>query len=159
MQRSNPLTLVATFMLGVVATFGFEWIQVSNGRPILPPSASMGIVLAALGILILYMAWPIKRATSGKPGAKRVNPFVAVRVAFAARAGAITAALFGGLGIGLLVYAFTVPVFPSSILPGVISTVSGAIILLVASLIAEWFCVIPPDDLDPESAIEGKEVN
>lgn len=150
MQRSNSLTLFATFMLGVVATIGFEWLQVSNGRPILPPSTSMGIVLGALGLLILYMAWPIKRATSGKPGAKKVNPFVAVRVAFAARAGAITGALFAGLGVGLLIFGFTLPIFPMIILWGVISTVIGSALLLVCSLIAEWFCVVPPKDFDSD---------
>ncbi|MBX3311861.1 MAG: DUF3180 domain-containing protein [Microbacteriaceae bacterium] len=155
MQRSNPLTLFATFMLGVVATIGFEWLQVSNGRAILPPSASMGIVLGALGILILYMAWPIKRATSGKPGAKKVNPFVAVRIAFAARAGAITGALFAGLGVGLLIFGFTLPVFPTVILWGSISTIIGSALLTACSLIAEWFCVVPPDDFDPDQETDS----
>ncbi|NYO41605.1 DUF3180 family protein, partial [Escherichia coli] len=59
-----------------------------------------------------------------------------------------------GAGIGILTYLLTRDVLPTSnaVLLTALGT-AGAIILLIAGLLAELFCTLPPDsDDDPETA-------
>jgi NO-binding membrane sensor protein with MHYT domain len=66
-----------------------------------------------------------------------------------AKASSFAGALLLGLGAGVLVYLFGRPIAPSgSILWNVIAQLISAALLIAAGLIAEWLCVLPPEDMD-----------
>jgi len=72
-----------------------------------------------------------------------------------AKACGLSGALLTGAGIGILLFIFTRDVLPASnaVLLTALGT-AGAVVLLVAGLVAEYFCTLPPDDKDddPEAA-------
>ena len=92
------------------------------------------------------MALPVRRVSRGVPDA-RIDPFYATRVVMLAKASSLGGALLTGAGIAVAAYLLS-----RSVLPGVGSVVlafasaAGAAILLVAGLVAEHMCTIPPDD-------------
>ena len=64
-----------------------------------------------------------------------------------AKASALTGAILLGAGLGILIILFGRPVLPdwSLLLPaGGLGVCS--LVLVVCGLIAEWMCVLPPDD-------------
>ena len=66
-----------------------------------------------------------------------------------AKASSYSGSLLLGLGAGVIVYLFGRPIAPSgAILTNVIAQLGAAALLIVAGLIAEWLCVLPPDDLE-----------
>ena len=136
MTRTKPLHLLMLAVFGGAALWFVEVALAASGRPVLIPP------------FIVAMAWPVRRVARGDRTA-RVDPFYAARVVLLAKASSLGGALLAGAGLGIAGYLLSRSVIPAvgSVTMG-IATAVGAIVLLVAGLIAEHWCTIPPDDED-----------
>ena len=146
MTRTKPLTLVLLAVLGATLLWFAQVALAAGGRPVLIPPFTLGIALVLIGVVIVVMAWPVWRVSRRVAGA-RVDPFYATRVVVLAKASSLSGALVAGGGLGIVGYLVTRSVLPpaGSIVTAV-ATAVGAILLLVAGLVAEHWCTIPPDD-------------
>lgn len=151
MKRTAPAALALLALGGGVVAFLAELAIAASGLPIIIPPISLGLTLIALGVGVVLLAWPVRRAVRSKVKV-HVDPFRALRVAVLAKASAFSGALFAGAGLGLLVYLLSRSVAPvTSSLWLAIAMAAGGLILMIAGLIAEHFCVLPPDDRDNEA--------
>lgn len=156
MTRTRPGVLLALGAIGIVGGFLTELILVSLGRPMLVPPVTLAVTLVAIAGIILGFAIPIRRAVSGD-SKRAVNPFQAFRVAVLAKSSGLCGALLTGATAGFLLFIVSRTVLPAvaSIWLAAVALV-GAVILLVAGLIAEWLCTIPPGE-EPDQPM-GKNV-
>ncbi|MBF4617455.1 DUF3180 domain-containing protein [Clavibacter sp. VKM Ac-2873] len=148
MTRTRSTTLIALLIAGAAVGWFAENALVMTGRALLIPPLTLGATLLIVGIVLLALARPIRRSTLGRtPG--RVDPFRATRVVLLAKASALAGALLTGITGGVLAFVLARPVLPgaSSVGLAVAGTV-GAVVLLVAGLVAEHWCTVPPDDGD-----------
>lgn len=148
MTRTSPLQLVLLAALGGGLAWFLEVALAASGNAILIPPFTIGFALAAIGVIIVVLALPVRRVSRGVPGAK-VDPFYATRVVTLAKAASLSGALLGGSGIAITFYLLS-----RSVLPGVgsvsmaLALAAGGIVLLVLGLVAEHMCTIPPEDDD-----------
>ena len=150
MKRTGAGVLIIAAVLGVAAGFLVDQLLTSAGNPTFTPAVTLPILLVLLGVVVIALAIPIRRATHGTSQAK-VDPFRAVRIAMLAKASSIVGAAIGGLGAGLWIFLATRPVTPSlgSLGTVIATTVSGAL-LVAAGLVAEHMCTIRKDDDDEQ---------
>lgn len=150
MKRTRSTPLLALSLFGLVLGFLIEITAAATGSPIVVPPVTLPITLVAVGAIVVVLAWPIRQATTGKVK-RRIDPFVAMRVAVLAKASSLTGALLLGAGLGLVLYIFTRSVVPAVASVWLaIGTALGAAILLAGGLVAEHFCTLPPDDDEGE---------
>jgi hypothetical protein len=151
MKRTRVSTLVLLVIIGGLMGGLVEVALAASGRAIIIPPLTLPIALAAIGVIIILLAIPIRRLTKGKTKAP-IDPYYALRVVMLAKACSISGSLVVGLSIGMIIYLLT-----RLALPGVgsiglaIASLVGAAILLAAGLIAEFMCTIPPSDPDDDS--------
>jgi len=150
MRRVSVPVLVALALGGASVGFLVEFMFAATGRRVIVPPWSLPVTLVVAGAVVLLLAWPIRRAVVAGT-LRRVNPFQATRVAAFAKACALCGALLSGVGGGITIYLLTRTVVGSfsSVVLAVATMVAGAV-LLVAGLIAEHFCMLPPDEPNPE---------
>lgn len=148
MTRTKPLHLLVLAVLGGAVMWFVETALAASGRPVLIPPFTLALALVLIGVIIVIMAWPVRRVARGDRS-RRVDPFYAARVVLLAKASSLGGALLAGGGIGIAGYLLSRSVLPAvgSVTMGV-ATAVGAILLLVAGLIAEYWCTIPPEDDD-----------
>lgn len=150
MKRTRLSTLLGLGLAGAVAGFLLDLGIASAGRPVLIPPLTVPLTLIVVAALVIGFAVPIHRATTGALK-RRIDPFRAMRVVVLAKASSHVGALLLGASGGILVYLLSRAVIPSlgSVWQDVAAIV-GSIVLLVAGLVAEHLCTIPPsDDDDP----------
>jgi len=160
--RTSPLALIVAAVLGGGAGFLVDHMLTMGGRATFTPAAGLPILLALLGALCIALAWPVRRSVR-RSDAPRVDPFRAVRIAMLAKAASLVGAAVGGVAAGLLLYVATRPVTPPlGSLATTIATIAAGVVLVVAALIAEQFCSLPPDagakdpdDREPDDAEPG----
>ena len=146
MTRTKPLTLALLAIFGGGAAWFLETALAATGNPVLIPPFTLGVALLLIGALIVAMALPVRRVARRVPGAS-VDPFYATRVVMLAKASALGGALLGGGGLGISLYLLSRSVLPAvGSVTMAFATALGALLLLVAGLIAEHMCSIPPDD-------------
>jgi lysylphosphatidylglycerol synthetase-like protein (DUF2156 family) len=149
--RTSPLQLLVLAAVGGAAGWLLEVLLTASGRPIVIPSLSLAVSLFLIAVVTLGLAVPIYRSSRGLRSA-RVNPFFALRVVVLAKASSLAGALLGGGALAIAIYLLSRTVSPGA---GSITSsfvVAGAAIgLLVAGLVAEHLCTIPPDDEDSSS--------
>ena len=153
MRRTRPTTLIGLGVLGVVVGFLVELGASGMGLAVFVPPLTLPITLVAVAIIIVAFAIPIRRAVRGR-SSRRIDPFQAMRIVVLAKACSLSGALLTGAGVGILLYLLTRDVLPASnaLLLTALGS-AGAIVLLIAGLVAEFFCTLPPDDdEDPETA-------
>ncbi|MDR7191237.1 putative membrane protein [Microbacterium sp. BE35] len=150
MKRTGAGVLIIAAVLGVAAGFLADQVLTSSGSPTFTPAVTLPILLVLLGVVVIALAIPIRRATHGT-ASRKVDPFRAVRIAMLAKASSIVGAAIGGLGAGLWIFLSTRPVTPSlgSLGTVIATTVCGAL-LVAAGLIAEHLCTIRKDDDDEQ---------
>ncbi len=149
MTRTRPLHLIVLAALGGTLAWFLETALTATGRPIVIPPVTLALALGLIGAIVIVMALPVRRVARRVEGA-RVDPFYATRVVMLAKASSLSGALLGGAGLGITAY-----LLGRSVIPGVgsvtlaLASTAGAVVLLVAGLVAEHMCTIPPDDDDP----------
>ncbi|KQQ25554.1 MULTISPECIES: DUF3180 domain-containing protein [unclassified Frondihabitans] len=150
MKRTSPSTVVAFLVVALAAGFVFNAVLASTQRPVAVPSITLGLVLLAIAAIVISLAVPVFRVARGRTK-ERIDAYYATRVVLIAKASSLSGALFGGFVGGMLIYMLTrgVSVPASSLVPTVIGVVGG-VVLLVAGLVAEHMCSIPPEDGDSD---------
>jgi protein-S-isoprenylcysteine O-methyltransferase Ste14 len=83
---------------------------------------------------------------------RRIDPIAAVTIVQLAKASAVAGTILFGATVGLLAFSTSRPVVVDSIIPSNIGGVIASLVLVVAALVAEWWCVLPPQDPDGEPA-------
>ena len=148
MTRTRPSMLLLLALLGGGAGWFLETVLVSAGSPAFIPPYTLAVVLAAIGVIVVFVARPVYRAVR-RTATTRVDPFYATRAVVLAKASSLTGALFGGVAAGVLVFLLTRSVVPAGgAVAMTIVTIAGSVILLAGGLIAEKMCTLPPDDDD-----------
>lgn len=150
MKHTRISTLFLLAALGGVSAALVETAMALGGRPIILPPITLPIALAAIGVIIVVLALPIRRMIKGTHPAP-VDPFYATRVLMLAKASSLSGSLLFGIGIGVAAYLLTRSIAPAVGSLGLaISTIVGAGVLLAAGLIAEHMCKIPPGGDDDD---------
>jgi hypothetical protein len=152
-RRTGAGILIVAAVLGAAAGFGLDSALTAGGRPTFTPAYSLPILLALLGLLVLALALPVRRAIrEGTP----INPFRAVRIAMLAKASSIVGAALGGVAVGLAVYLLTQQPEPSiGSLGAILATAACGAVLVAAALVAEHLCTIRKDDDDEQPGGTG----
>lgn len=149
--RTSPLQLLALAAAGAAAGWLIEVLLTASGRPIMTPSIPLAVSLVLIAVVVVVLAVPIYRSSRGLRR-ERVNPFFALRVVVLAKASSFAGALLGGAALAIAMYLLSRTVSPGS---GTVATSfvvsGGAVVLLIAGLVAEHLCTIPPDDDEPSS--------
>lgn len=149
MSRTRATTLVAIAVLGTVGAYLLQLGLAATGSAKFQPEFSLALSLLFIAAIVLTLAVPVRRATHGHPP-RRIDPFYATRVVLLAKASSLTGALLTGAGAG-----FAIELLARSGEPGTgallraLAVLGGAAALLVAGLVAEWFCTVPPADDEP----------
>ncbi len=133
-------------VVGVALGFLADVALAASGTRTFTPPASLTLGFIVIAALLFAFGWPIRQAQRGKR-ARPIDPFAAMRVVSLAKACAIVSALLGGAGLGLLGYVLTRSVLPQA--GGiwlVASAVGGTVLVLVAALLVESWCRLPPED-------------
>lgn len=146
MRRTAASPLLGLGLAGLVVAFLAELSAAAAGWAILVPPVTLPVALVLITGILLTLAWRIRQSTRGG-SARRVDPFIAMRVAVLAKASSLAGSLLLGLGVGIVVYILTRTVVPAvASLWLAIGMALGAAILLAGGLLAEHFCTIPPED-------------
>lgn len=151
MKRTGAGILLLAAVIGAGLGFLLDFALTTGGRATFTPTIMLPILLALLGLLVVALAIPIRRATHGTPPQPPVNPFRALRIAMLAKASSIVGAVVGGFAIGLALYLLTRPVTPSvGSMSAIVATAVCGAVLVAAGLIAEHLCTIRKDDDDEQ---------
>lgn len=174
MKRTRPGTIGLLALIGGLLAWMIDVGLQSAGRPILVPGLTLAPTLLVIAIVLLAVAWPIRRYTrwlraqeeargggeqapdaaqTGDPASdadrgsapKRPDPFVAMRVlALAKASSAAGAVLLGGC---LAILAFVASRSFVVVEQASLAGIgaAGAAILLAAGILAESWCALPPD--------------
>jgi len=147
-RHTRPGTLIGLAAVALAVGFVLDAALVASGSPAVVPPAALGLVLIALGAVIVTLALPVRRVAKGT-STERVDPYYATRVLLLAKASSLSGALFGGAAGGVLLFVLTrgVGLALGSVVPTVIAVVGG-LALLVAGIVAERMCTVPPGDDD-----------
>ena len=150
MKRTHASTLIAFALGGLVIGYLGDLAMVSAGAKAIVPPISLPITLVGVAIVVVALAWPIRRAVKGKV-AKPLDPFRAMRIAVLAKACSVSGALVFGFGLGITLFLLTRSVVPAAATVWLaLATAIGAALLLAGGLVAEHFCTLPPDDPEAE---------
>lgn len=150
MSRTRPLVVVLTWLAAAAAAFTADATLAGMGRPVLFVPATVGVVLAVMGAVLLAAAWPVRQAVRDRK--RRVGFRHATRVLGFAKASSVLAGLAGGWTTGVLLFLLSRPVISGTTLVMALVAIGGAVVLLIAALVAESWCMLPPDDEAPASA-------
>ena len=157
MTRTRFSTIALLALVGGAVGWVLEAGLVSMGRAIVIPGVELSIALALIAAIVVAMAVPVWRVVRGT-AKKRVDPFYATRVVVLAKASSLTGSLLAGAAVAVMVFVLTRSVLPA--LGSVRLTVAAsvcAVLLLVAGLIAEKMCTLPPQDDSSDSQRTPKE--
>ena len=143
LERTSPLAIVAAFTVSVAVGVFLQFWQASRGYSTLIPPVSLPVTLLLIGGVLLVLGVRLSRAIVKRPG--MVDPFHAVRLLAAARAGQFVGAMFGGLGAGLALALLerSVPA-PTSIWLPMVYVLGAGIVLVICAAVTETLCRVPP---------------
>jgi Protein of unknown function (DUF3180) len=148
-KRTSATALILTAVIAAALAWMVEAMLVMSGRPALVPTVTLGIALALLGGVLLLLAWPVRQATRGK---RRIDYRHATSVLGFAKANAVVGALLAGAALGALGFFSTRAVVAGDAVLALAVITGGAVIELAAGIVAEHWCVLPPDDEDDATA-------
>lgn len=151
MTRTKPTTLVLLGVIGAVGAMLAQIVLAGNSQPKLRPEFTLAATLLLIGIVVVVLALPVRRATRGSLTGP-IDPFYATRVLVLGKAASLGGAALTGVAAGLVLEVFTRSGSPTSdSYLRVIATLVGAIALLVGGLVAEHLCRVPPRDDDDDN--------
>jgi hypothetical protein len=150
MTRTKASTLVILATIAAGAGFLVQVALASGGLQRYRPEYALALSLIFLAGIVIALAVPIRRATRATVRT-RIDPFHATRVVLFAKASSIAGALLSGAAAGLLAEVLVRGggVNTDSLLR-TLAVLAGAVVLLVAGLVGEWLCTVPPSDDDGE---------
>lgn len=145
MTRTSATTLILTLVIAAAVAWMAEALLVMSGRAALVPTLTLGIALAVLGGVLLLLAWPVRQAARGK---RRIDYRHATSVLGFAKASSIVGALLTGAAVGALAFFATRSVVAGDAVLALAVIAGGAAIEMVSGVVAEHWCVLPPDEED-----------
>jgi len=148
MSRTRPTPLLLAALVGLLLAFALDSVLAMRGAAVLVPPVSLAVALVLIGVVVLALAWPVRRAAQG---ARRIDPFYATRVVVLAKASALAGALLAGAAAGILIYLLSRAVVPLGSTLAAGGTLIAAALLVVAALVAEHLCALPPDEPTEET--------
>lgn len=138
--------MLAFAVSGAVAGLLIQLIRSARGSAPFVPPISLALSLLVLAGVLLGLGIALRRAVTRRSG-RQVNPFAAVRLLAAARAGQLAGALLGGFGGGLALQLLTRSVMPSAqTWAPMLFAVFAGLLLVASGLITEALCRVPPRD-------------
>ncbi|SDH39232.1 DUF3180 family protein [Agrococcus jejuensis] len=143
MTRTSTTTLVVTWIVAAAAGFAVDAMLASAGRPILPLPPTIGVVMAGIAVVLVAFAWPVRQMVRG---GRKVGFRHATGVLAGAKASALVAGVLGGWASGALLFLLTRAAVSGDAVTMSLATMGGAVLLLVAALLAESWCMLPPDE-------------
>lgn len=154
MTRTPPLVLVVLGVLSAIVALLLQLALGALGLSKLVPQLTLSVTLVLIAVIVVVLALPVRRATrsartaegSRQPAKRRVDPFYATRVVLIAKASAVAGAILAGAGVGVLVELLTRPVSSGATIWGAVAMLVAAVLVLVAGLVAESWCTVPPED-------------
>lgn len=171
MSRTNPWLLVLLALAGGVVTWAFEVWLTATGSGSLVPSIAFAVTLAVMAVVVLAVAWPVRRYTAalrrldaasdaasrGRDAAGgdteaaarevarlRVDPFRATFAVALAKAVSLAGSVFLGGSAAVLLWLASRTVVGDGVAESVVALVAS-VLLVVAGLVAESWCSLPPD--------------
>jgi hypothetical protein len=152
MTRTKVSTVVALILVGAVAGFLVQISLAAASLPKFTPLYTLALSLVFIAGVVTVLALPIRRATTGAVRT-RIDPFHATRVVLLAKASSIAGGLLvgGAFGLVLELLVRSAGINGDSLLK-TLAALGGAVALLAAGLVGEFFCTAPPppDDPDPD---------
>ncbi len=160
MTRTRPGLLVLLALGAGVVTIALQLGLAAVGLSKIVPQVTLAVTLVLIAVVVVVLALPVRRAThvpperpgDATPRRPRVDPFYATRVVLIAKASAVAGALLGGVAVGLVAELLVRPVSAASSVWAGAAMLVGSVLLLVAGLLAESWCVLPPDDDEKPTA-------
>src|SRR6187431_3264144 len=113
MKRTRASTIIAFTLGGLVVGYLLDLAIVTAGSKALVPPISLAITLVGVAVIVVALAWPIRRAVKGK-ATKHLDPFRAMRIAVLAKACSLSGALVLGVGLGITLFLITRSVVPAA---------------------------------------------
>ncbi|MEO5534557.1 MAG: DUF3180 domain-containing protein [Pseudolysinimonas sp.] len=153
MTRTRPSTIIGLVLAGGIVAFLLQLGLAAASQPKFRPEYSIAVTLIAIAIVVIALSVPVRQATRAQATRGRVrariDPFHATRVVLITKASSIVGALFSGLAVGLLLELLTRSggVNGDNLLRA-LAVVGASIVLLIAGLLGEFFCTVPPSDDD-----------
>jgi hypothetical protein len=151
MKPTSLLGVLGAGVIGAIALWAIGRLVIASGQPAIVPPLTWSVALAVLGLVIVGLAWPIRRRLSSPSSQAPVDPFYATRVVLLAKSSALAGATFAGGAGGLLLVFLQRPVAAGIPLWLTVAAIAGAIVLTVGGVVAERWCTLPPDSPDDES--------
>ena len=144
---------LSSALVAAALTAGLGWLLLDlwsrQGGRTPPQSYAAAVAVLVVAAVVLVLGWEVRRSVRGER-TPPVNPLAAARVAVLAKAvvygGAVLAGWYAALGLAALDDAAGVR--RERLISAGISTAACAV-LVVAGLLAQRWCRLPPDD-DPE---------
>ncbi len=151
MTRTRVSTLVVLVAVGAAVGFLAQVALAAGSLPKYQPEFTLALSLLFIAGIAIALAVPIRRATRATVPT-RIDPFHATRVVLFAKASSIVGALLTGAAVGLLAELITRNggLNTDSLLRS-LAVLGGAIVVLVAGLVSEFLCTVPPDDDDRDA--------
>ncbi len=145
--RLGPLVLLAAVAFALT-TAVLQVSQAAGGATSSPPLVSV-VMIAGLAVAVLVVAWPVRRWNDGVRE-QPLNPLRAARTVALAKAAALAGAVLTGgwvgyVGVALPLVAVTTQPARTAASAAVVLASVG---LTAAGLVAERWCMIPPEDDD-----------
>lgn len=155
MTRTRGSLVVLLVVVGAVAGFLGQLGLGALGLSKLLPEITLAVTLVLIAVVVIALAVPIRRATRG-PVRRRIDPFYATRVVLLAKASAVAGSLLSGAAAGMLIELLIRPVSTPGAVWRMLAMLAAAAVMLVAGLVAESLCTVPPgdDDEDPPGAAQ-----
>jgi Protein of unknown function (DUF3180) len=130
----------------------------SRGGRTPPQSYIAAVAILVVAAVVLVLGWEVRRSVRGerKPP---MNPLAAARVAVLSKAavygGAVLTGWYAALALSVLDDATGVR--RERLLASAAAAVASAV-LVVAGLLAQRWCRLPPDDEDPDGGVDDADV-
>jgi peptidoglycan/LPS O-acetylase OafA/YrhL len=142
-------TLLAVVAVSMAVSWAALTVAIDVGASTPTPTWPVIVVVALLAVGVLAAAWPIRQWNAGRRGAP-LNPLRAARTVALAKAAALTGAVMTGLlgGLALLALPRLDVAAQSERAAASGLAVLASVALLLAGVIAERWCRIPPVDDD-----------
>jgi hypothetical protein len=150
-KKTNPLFLLGLTPFAFGVGFALDWLLVSTGRTAVLVPWTLSICLVLIGIAVLALGARVRWAVKPVKG-RRIDPITAVTIVQLAKASAVGGTLLFGATVGFLAFSTSRPVVVDAVIPSNIGGVVASLVLVIAALVAEWWCVLPPQDPDGEPA-------
>lgn len=148
MKHTSASNVLLAIVVGATAGYLLQLLFVSGGLAMLIPPITLPATVVIAAVAVVVMAWPIRKAIRGTRQ-RPVNSLYASRVVVLAKASTLSGAILLGFTAGLALFVFTRPVTPiTSTTVILIASIISSLLLLIAGLVAERFCTLPPDDTE-----------